>query len=59
MFQRRNMEHHMDKIHERTLKVVYNDIPNLSTDELLVKDKSVSIYQRNFQLLPIEIAIQS
>lgn len=53
------MEHHMDKIHERTLKVVYNDIPNLSTDELLVKDKSVSIYQRNFQLLPIEIAIQS
>ena len=49
------MDHHSNKIHQRTLKLIYNVTPNLSFGELLVKDKSVSIHQKNFQLLATEI----
>ena len=37
------------------MRLVYDDSPNLSFDELLIKDKSVSIHQRNLQLLATEI----
>lgn len=50
MLHSRNIEHRITKIGGRALKLVYNDTPNLSFDELLVKDKSVSVHQRNFQL---------
>ena len=55
MFHSGNMEHHINKIGKRALKVVYNDTTNLIFDELLLKDKSVSIHQINFQLPAIEI----
>ena len=32
-------------------KLIYNDSPNLSYNELLVKDKSVSIHQRKVELV--------
>ena len=48
MFHRRNMELYTNKIHERALKLIY-DAPNLSVEELLLKDESVSIHQRNLQ----------
>ena len=41
MFHSRNTE---DEIHERTLRLVYDDSPYLSFDDLLIKDKSVSIH---------------
>ena len=50
MFHSRNIEHHINKIGGKALKLVYNETPKLIFDELLVKDKSVSIHQRNFQL---------
>ena len=40
------MERRIDKIHERTLKLVYNDILKLRLYELLVNDKSVTLTQK-------------
>ena len=54
MFHSRNTENRVNKIHERALRLVYDDKPYLSFDELLIKDKSVSIHQRNLQFLAIE-----
>ena len=42
----RNTENRVNKIHERALKLVHDDSPYLSFDELLIKDKSVSIHQK-------------
>ena len=44
------------RLHERTLRVVYRDY-NATFSELLSKDKSVTIYQRNLQLLTTEICM--
>ena len=55
MFHSRNTKNRVNKIHERALRLVYDDSPYLSFDELLIKDKSVSIHQRNLQLLATEI----
>ena len=51
----RNMNNIINKIHEKTLRLVYKDEENLSSDDLLKKDKSVSIHQRNLQILATEI----
>ena len=51
----RNMNNRIDKIHEKALRLVYKDETNLSLDDLLKKDKSVSIHQRNLQILATEI----
>ena len=37
------------------MRLVYDDRIYSSSDELLIKDKSVSIHQQNFQSLEIEI----
>ena len=37
------------------MRLIYNDSTYLRSDELLVKDKLVSIHQRNLQFLLIEI----
>ena len=42
------------KIHERALRLVYDDSPYLNFDELLIKDKSVSIHLRNLHFLASE-----
>ena len=55
MFHSQNTKNRVNKIHERALRLVYDDSPYLSFDELLIKDKSVSIHQRNLQLLATEI----
>ena len=44
----------MDKIHERALRMVYND-DSSSYDELLLKDNTFTIHQRNLQKSAIEI----
>ena len=51
----RTMNNRINKIHEKTLRLVYKDEKNLSLDDLLKKDKSVSIHQRNLQILAKEI----
>ena len=55
MFHSRKMEHRINSIHKRALKLVYQDSPNLAFQELLAKDKSVSVHQKNLQLPATEI----
>ena len=55
MFHSRKMEHRINSIHKRALKSVYQDSPDLTFQELLAKDKSVSVHQKNLQMLATEI----
>ena len=45
MFDSRTTENRVNKRHERALRLVYDGSPYVSFDELLIKDKSVSILQ--------------
>ena len=48
MFHSRQINHKINKLHERALRIVYND--HFSPfQELLSKDKSVTVHQRNLQ----------
>ena len=54
IFQDRNLNKKINKTHERALRIAYKD--NFSSFEnLLLKDNSVTVHQRNLQLLMIEI----
>ena len=55
MFHSRKMEHRINSIHKRALKLVYQDSPDRAFQELLAKDKSVSVHQKDLQLLATEI----
>ena len=55
MFHSRKMEHKINSIHKRALKLLYQDSPDLTFQELLAKDKSVSVHQKNLQLIATEI----
>ena len=46
MFHSRQINHKINKLHERALRIVYNDHFS-SFEELLSKDKSVTVHQRN------------
>ena len=54
MFHDRATNSRINKIHGRALRIVYRDTES-SFDELLAKGNSVSVHQRNLQLLMIEI----
>ena len=54
MFRSRKINNRVNSLHERALRVVYRDY-NATFSELLSKDKSVTIHQRNLQLLATEI----
>ena len=54
MFDSRKQNHHINLIHEWTLRVVYKD-HNSSFDELLEKDNSCKIHDRSLQKLVTEI----
>ena len=55
MFHSRAMEHRINRIHERTLRLIYSNQHQLTFKELLEKNKSVNIHQRNLQTLATEI----
>ena len=55
MFHSRKMEHRINSIHERALKLVYQDSTDPTFQELLAKDKSVRVHKKNVQLLATEI----
>ena len=55
MFHSRAMEHTINRIHERTLRLVYPNQRQLTFKELLLKNKTVSIHQRNLQTPATEI----
>ena len=48
MFHNRTLNHKINKLHERALRIVYNN-------EMLDKDGSVTIHHRNLQKLAIEM----
>ena len=54
MFHSRKLNHRINRIHERALRIVYSDYVS-SFDELLLKDNSVNIHTRNIQNLAIEL----
>ena len=54
MFHSRTLNNKINRIHERALRTVYSDY-NSSFNELLNKDGSFTIHQRNVQRLAIEI----
>ena len=54
MFHSRTLNNRINRLHERTLRLVYKD-SHLTCQELLHKDKSFSIHHRNLQKLAIEM----
>ena len=54
MFHSRALNNRINKLHERSLRIVYNDNTSSFTD-LLQKDNSVSVHQRNIQILLTEM----
>ena len=54
MFHSRMLNNRINKIHERALRIVYND-DHSTFDELLNRDGSFTIHEKNVQILAIEI----
>ena len=54
MFHSRSLNNRIDKTHEKALRLVYNDSYS-SFVELLEKDSSFTIHERNIQTLSIEL----
>ena len=54
MFHLRQLNNKINKLHERTLRMVYKNA-NLSFQELLKLDKSFCIHHRNLQKLATEM----
>ena len=55
MFHCRRMEHRINKIHERALHLICSSDSKLTFKELLDKTKTLSIHQKNLQVLATEI----
>ena len=49
------MEHRINKIHERALRLIYPSDSKLTFKELLEKNKTVNIHRKNLQVLATEI----
>ena len=54
MFCNRTLNKKINRLHKRALRLVYKD-ENLTFEELLEKDNSVSIHDRNLQKLAVEM----
>ena len=54
MFHNRSLNHKKNRLHERCLRIIYND-GHSSYDELLNLDNSVSMHHRNLQMLATEM----
>ena len=54
MFHSRGLNNKVNRIHERALRITYND-KSSSYGELITKNRSVTTHQRNIGALAIEI----
>ena len=54
MFHSRTLNNRINNIHEGALRIVYNE-NNTTFDELLKRDGSVTVHERNIQALAIEL----
>ena len=55
MFHSRTLNNRINKTHERALRLVYKNETFLSFDDFLTRNKSVSMHQRNLQILATDI----
>ena len=55
VFHSRTLNNQINKIHEKLLRLAYKNETFSSFDDLLKRDKSVSIHQKNLQILATEI----
>ena len=55
IFHSRAMEHRINRIYEKTLRLIHPSRYQLTFEELLEKHKTVSIHQRNLQTFATEI----
>ena len=55
IFHSRTLNNRINKIHEKALRFVYKNETFLSFDDVLKRDKSVSVHQKNLQILATEI----
>ena len=54
MFCSRRLNHKINKLHERALRLIYKD-KSLTFKQLIEKENSFTIHQRNLQKLAIEM----
>ena len=54
MFHSRGLNNRMNRIHERSLRMVYQDYKS-SLEDLLEKDESFTVHERNIQTLCLEL----
>ena len=54
MFHSRNIENGINRLHERALRLVYDDSENLSFRDLILKYESISAHQKNLHLIAKE-----
>ena len=54
MFHSRTLNRRINNIHERSLRIVYEDYKS-SFEELLQKDNTVTVHERNIQTLAVEV----
>ena len=54
MFHSRSLNNKINRLHERCLRIIYND-KRSSFEELLVKDNSFSVHHNNIHTLAIEM----
>ena len=54
MFHSRTLNNQINRIHERALRIVYND-KNSSLNQLLLTEESFTIHERNIQALAVEL----
>ena len=54
MFHNRSLNKKINRLHERCLRIIYND-KNSNFEELLAKDNSVPIHHNNIHTLAIEM----
>ena len=54
MLHSRTLNHRINRLHERALRIVYKDQTS-TFEELLIQDESFTIHERNIQTLAIEL----
>ena len=54
MFHSRTLNNRINKIHERTFRLAYKNETFLSFHDLIKRDRSVSIHQKNLQIPEID-----
>ena len=55
MFHSRTINNNINTLHEKALRLVYPNKPNLPFDDLLKEDKSVKIHKKKLQVFATEI----